>query len=443
MCVVAVLASNMDRIVTAIKTDENDSDAPFDSDKEFGHEMLDHFALNREWAPMYFNWGNNGGIPIYVMEAAEKLYRSIADCPECFFSFDRQNELTQSLQLLAEYLGIEEWEDLVFVDNASQGINTVLRSLSAMLWSTKCSGNTSCSVLRFNTAYPMVRNAVQWFDASIASTKPQEIVFDLTLEMLRNTSFLLDNLRQFIQVQNNVNNSIYLAFISHIISSPAVILDIKAINALFREYDIITCVDGAHAMGQIALDMTEMNIDIYIANGYKWFYSPRSSALLYVQKEFQPLLYPIVISTRNPFSSSFQERFSWLGLKDYVPYIMMREALAFRQEIGEDKIVEYIHNMAMEGGNRVAEIWGTELYIAEEYVGALVSVVLPPNNLTGWSSAYAAEYKLFVRVDAPNMFGDMIARFSAQIFHELEDWERIAYAILDIINEDNQRKNAE
>ena len=64
-----------------------------------------------------------------------------------------------------------------------------------------------------------------------------------------------------------------------------------------------------------------MNPDIYIANGYKWFYSPRSSGLLYVKKEYQDYIDPVVISTRNPFTSTFQSKFEWLGLKDYVPWV--------------------------------------------------------------------------------------------------------------------------
>ena len=158
--------------------------------------------------------------------------------------------------------------------------------------------------------------------------KPQEIVFDIELEHLRNQSLLLQDLREFIEDQQDANNNtIYLAFITHVLHNPAVIIDIKSLSALFREYDIISCIDGAHSMGQIKINITDLEPDIYIANGYKWFYSPRGSALMYVKKKFQDLIYPVVISTRNPFIESFQSRFAWLGLKDYVPFLMMKVAL--------------------------------------------------------------------------------------------------------------------
>ena len=460
ICVLSVIVSNLDRLIFDKDNQESDSTSPpFDPNKSFGHEMLDYFELDEEWSSMYFNWGSHGmifyiyyvndcnlfsnindirsgGIPTYVMEEAQTLYDRIATCPQCYFNLNREDELSQTLQLLAEYLGIQDWEDLVFVDNASQGINTVLQSLSSRIWGEKCTGNTTCKVLRFSTSYPMVRNAVQWFDASPLSPIPQEIVFDITLQQLTNATLLLQDLREFIEMENNGNNTIYLAFITHVLHNPAVIIDVKSITSLFREYNIITCIDGAHSMGQIKINISDMNPDIYIANGYKWFYSPRGSALMYVKKEFQYLMYPVVISTRNPFIESFQRRFIWLGLKDYVPFAMMRIALDFREKIGDDRIIDYIHNMAIQGGQRVAEIWGTRMYIDnEEYIAALVTVVLPPNNLTTWNSTkWGISKKLWLRVDF-NVYGDNVARFSTQIFHELEDFEKAAYTMLEIIDD--------
>ena len=341
---------------------------------------------------------------------------------------------------MAEYLGVDDWHDLVFVDNASQGISTIFRSISERLYNTKCSGNTTCKILTFNTAHPSVQNTVEFIDNSMASPTPQEVVFNVTFSMLTNTTELLQELRIFInEQQNNENTTIYMASISHITASPATIYDVKKITELFREYDIITLIDGAQAMGQIKLNFSEINPDIYIANGYKWLYSLRGSGLLYVTKELQQFIFPVVISTTNSLTATFQQRFQWLGCKDYVPWITMKNALEFRENInvGDNEIIEYIHDMAVRGGKRVAEIWwGDEkgVYIDDEmYIGALVNVLMPPNNLTSWSNVFARDYNIWIRVDT-NVFGDMVARFSAQIFHEIDDFENAAYTVLDIIN---------
>ena len=327
----------------------------------------------------------------------------------------------------------------MFIDNASQGISTILRSLFENLYHTKCIGNTTCKILTFNTAHPVVQNTVEFLDNNMASPMSQEIVFDVTFPMLTNTSLLLEGLRDFIEEQNNMNTTIYMASISHITANPAAIYDVRRITALFREYNVTTMIDGAQAMGQIHLNFTEMDPDIYIANGYKWFYSLRGSGLLYVRKDIQDMIYPVVISTTNSLTASFQSRFRWLGCKDYVPWITMKNALEFREMIGDKEIIEYIHNMAVLGGRRVADIWWGEghennrLYIDnEDYIGSLVNVLMPSNNLTSWSNTFARDYNIWIRVDT-NVYGDMVARFSTQIFHELEDFEQAAYTVLDII----------
>eukprot|EP01084_Bolivina_argentea_P104621 187321_1 len=207
-CVFGIIASNADRWIK--QSNQSDSSSTV---ANFGHEMYQYFKINKQWRQMYFNWGSWGGIPIPVMNAAQTLYDNIADCPDCYFSFNRVNLLTETLQLMAQYLGIKDPQDLVFIDNASQGISTILRSISEMLYNIKCSGNTTCKILTFNTAHPVVQNTVEFIDNSMSSPLSQEIVFNVTFSMLTNTTELLNGLRIFIEEQNNQNTTIYMASI--------------------------------------------------------------------------------------------------------------------------------------------------------------------------------------------------------------------------------------
>merc|ERR1711997_1026906 len=98
---------------------------------------------------------------------------------------------------------------------------------------------------------------------------------------------------------------------SHITSIPAMIFDIKSIQSLMRnKYNIITLIDGAHAMGQINVNITDINPDIYLSNGHKWLYSPRGSSILYVNKALQSIIYPTVISLEGHGNTQFQKYFN-------------------------------------------------------------------------------------------------------------------------------------
>ena len=70
-------------------------------------------------------------------------------------------------------------------------------------------------------------------------------------------------------------------------------------------------IDGAHALGQISLDMKDYNADFYVGNGHKWLYSPKGSAVLYVKKDVQPLIEPTTISWEGSsvYPSHFQKAF--------------------------------------------------------------------------------------------------------------------------------------
>jgi isopenicillin-N epimerase len=60
-----------------------------------------------------------------------------------------------------------------------------------------------------------------------------------------------------------------LAVFSHITAYPSVILPIKKLAALCHKYNVPVLVDGAHALGQIKIDVKDLGVEYYVATGYK------------------------------------------------------------------------------------------------------------------------------------------------------------------------------
>ena len=81
---------------------------------------------------------------------------------------------------------------------------------------------------------------------------------------------------------------------SHISSYPAVVLPVAAAVATARSGGFVTVVDGAHCLGNLAIDLALIDPDFYFANGHKWLYSARGSAFLYARPEFQDTTMPTV-----------------------------------------------------------------------------------------------------------------------------------------------------
>ena len=98
------------------------------------------------------------------------------------------------------------------------------------------------------------------------------------------------------RIWSQVNEHTKLIFISHITSPTALIFPVEQICCRARQAGILCIVDGAHAPGQIPLDLNQIGADIYTGACHKWLCAPKGSAFLYVRDALQAFFDPLVIS---------------------------------------------------------------------------------------------------------------------------------------------------
>ena len=83
-----------------------------------------------------------------------------------------------------------------------------------------------------------------------------------------------------------------LLLIDHITSPTALVYPVKKLVELAKKYGAFSLVDGAHAPGQLALDLEELQADFYVGNTHKWLLTPKSCAVLYVNPTWQAKSFP-------------------------------------------------------------------------------------------------------------------------------------------------------
>ena len=146
--------------------------------------------------------------------------------------------------------------------------------------------------------------------------------------------------------------------ISHITSPTALIFPVAEVCRRARDAGILTLVDGAHAPGQIALDMEAIGADFYTGNCHKWLCAPKGAAFLYARPEHHARLDPLVISWGWGADKSFVEQNSWQGTRDLAAFLAVPDAIAFQQAHAWDAVRARCHALLESTRRRLAEATG-------------------------------------------------------------------------------------
>jgi len=335
-------------------------------------------------------------------------------------------------KLLAEYLNSDA-EDIVMVPNATGGINAVFRSLKF---------TAGDKIMHFNTIYGAMKSLIQFIsDSNNGTVTPVEFVVNYPMS----NAELLESFVNFLDANHSPESPIRIARVDHISSTPSFINPIEEMIQILKARNILVLIDGAHAVGQIPIDLKALQADYYVTNCHKWMYAARGCSVLYTDKTRQPTIHPAYISSNYGVPTRYQDEFFWTGTVDYSSYMTVPAALEFRRAIGEDVIRNYTHQLALEGGQYLAERFGTEVLQKEEQMGSMVDVALPLDNpddeiLTGnfWIDTLFDKYDVYASPYKYN--GKWWIRVSAQIYTDLSDFEACAVAFLEICNEVNSNK---
>ena len=392
----------------------------------FGRALLPLFALNSSYVNL--NQGSYGAAPHFVLDAATALRMRVEANPDRFFRSDLYTLIPGVLSRLAALVGANS-EDVVLIDNASHGVNAVLRSLHIP---------KGKKILTLRCAYAMVKNTVQYLQREWDA---QSLAVDVRLPHMDDDAIVAAVEQALLAHPGRV----HVASFSHIVSLPSVILPVKRLIDLCHAHGVLVLIDGAHALGQIPLSLDALDADFYVANGHKWLNSPKGSAILHVRRDVQSLIEPTTISWEGSGSSHFQAAFAYEGTMDYSPGLAMVAALDFRERLGgEAAVMKYTHDLAVQGGQLLAKEWQTSLLFPDvSRFGSMVDVRLPAynatidwedellNHLPGGNSTYVPIYG--------DGAGGSIARVSCAVYNELSDFRFFASAVKSIIAKHESR----
>jgi len=392
----------------------------------FGRGLLGQFPL--EPGGIYLNHGTVGVTPLAVMRERAAILDEIERHPSRYMIRELMTlgmsappetpRLRAAAARVAAFLGARA-EDLVFVDNASSGVNAVLRAIRL---------EPGDEILLTDHAYGGVGRAA----AFIARQHGASVATVALPFPPRDAAAYADAVAAAIGPRTR------LAVLDHVSSETALVMPLAAMAAACRAAGVPVLVDGAHAPGPIALDLPALCVDWYAANLHKWCFAPRSCGVLWAAPGRQAGLHPGVISWGIVHDDWLQE-FEWTGTRDPSPWLAAPAGLDFMRDVlGVDAMREWNHDLAWRSALRLGERWGRPWTTPEAMVGCMVTVPLP-SRLGAGDADRAQKLRdalLFEhRIEAPVIArgGELWARLSMQVYNEDEDVERFAVAVESIV----------
>jgi isopenicillin-N epimerase len=142
---------------------------------------------------------------------------------------------------------------------------------------------------------------------------------------------------------------------SHITTTTGLVLPVKELCRLARDRGVLSHVDGAHAIGQIPLDLHDLGCDFYATSPHKWLLAPKGTGTLYVREELLERLWVNVATAGWRDHSLKAYRFSSFGTSNLSVVVGLKAALDFHRVLGPERVYARIHKMASQLRDRLKE----------------------------------------------------------------------------------------
>jgi len=374
------------------------------ADDRWGVSVRAEWTLDPEFVSV--NHGSYGATPRAVL-AAQAAWRDRMEAqPGRFMRAELLGALRVAAAGLADFLGAAG-EDVAFVANATEGCNAVLRSFALA---------PGDEILVLSHGYGAVRNTVRHVAASAGAR-----VIEAAVPFPRPEPAAL-----VAAVAAALRPRTKLAVLDHVTSPSAIVLPLAEIVAACRAAGVPVLVDGAHAPGQVPLDLPTLGADWYVGNCHKWLCAPKGAGFLWAAPERQAGLHPAVIS--HGYGQGFVAEFDWTGTRDPSAFLAVPAALDFCGRLGGAALVARNRALAAAAGAWLADRLGTEVGTAGAIAGSMATVRLPlAGQVTQARAAALAERLLAAGTDAPPHLIDSAAwlRVSAHAYNTMEDYARL------------------
>jgi isopenicillin-N epimerase len=363
----------------------------------------------------FLNHGSYGACPRPVFETYQHWQRELEAQPVEFIGRRRFELFAWARAALGDFVGAHA-DNLVFVPNVTIGMNAIARALPF---------GGDDEILSTDHEYGAVVRTWEYY----AERKGGRFIQQPIATPVTTAEALVEQLWAGVTARTKIIT------LSHITSATALRFPIEEVCRRARAVGILTVIDGAHAPGQVELDLDALGVDFYVGNCHKWLSAPKGSGFLYARPEAQKLLDPLVISWGWKAEPTYRaqtpliDHFEWGGTDDPSAYLSVPAAIEFQIEHNWPRVRAACHLLAADARERVAALSGLPQVAPDstDWWVQMVNMPLPEVDPLWLKTRLWDDYR--VEIPITSFQGRHYARISIQAYNNSAHVDQLVSAL--------------
>jgi isopenicillin-N epimerase len=272
-------------------------------------------SLDDRWAldpgVIHLNHGAFGGCPRAVLAAAAAVRARLEAAPMRFFVLEWQAELDRARAALAAFVRAPD-DRLVFVPNATTGVALALAAAEL---------GAGDEIIATDHAYRACRNQL----VRLADARGARIVV-VPIALPYDPDQTCDAIAAAVTPHTR------LAVLDHVTSPTALVVPLERVIPRLAGIQIL--IDGAHAPGQLDLDIGALGVTWYVGNNHKWLCAPKSTGFVVTTTALRPLVTSHGASPEYGPANRLHAELDWAGTADPSSHVAVQTAIATIAELG-------------------------------------------------------------------------------------------------------------
>ncbi|MEZ4417605.1 MAG: aminotransferase class V-fold PLP-dependent enzyme [Gemmatimonadota bacterium] len=200
---------------------------------------------------------------------------------------------------------------------------------------------------------------------------------------------------------------------------------VRELAELAHARDLLCLVDGAQAVGQFPIDLSELGCDAYSASLHKWMLGPAGTGFLYVREEARSRIRTAFAHDATLEAPAYDPP----GTADFPVRAALAASLDFVRTLGLGRIEERCRVLSDHLKARLAEVPGLTLVSGARELSAPASTIFVKGDLDALAAVPLIEERAGTHIDEHQRDGHNAIRVSTAFYNTTAEIDRLVEVI--------------